>query len=179
LGLHLGFGDWQVSSMFVVLVVNGVGAWFCGHKLIQFRWTTVSTSFALKTVHLVEARSKLMLSQLHLDHSFALMLSNVHEAREPRAHDELETPLFSPEQKELRVYAVRSCFGGLDSCSWLEGCSHQEVQDLYAWALQAFPSSPLLHVFIARYLFTYRRNRHLCMQHLKLAEVHVCVGVCC
>lgn len=57
--------------MFVVLVVNGVGAWFCGHKLIQFRWKRNESSSAMSSPLLVEARVKAVLSAVQLDQSFS------------------------------------------------------------------------------------------------------------
>ena len=47
----------------------------------------------------------------------------------------------------------------------------QEVDALYSSAVQHFPDSALLHVFIAQYLRVYRGNRHLELMHIAAAEV--------
>ncbi len=49
----------------------------------------------------------------------------------------------------------------------------QEVDALYSSAVQHFPDSALLHVFIAQYLRVYRGNRHLELLHIAAAEVSI------
>ncbi len=53
----------------------------------------------------------------------------------------------------------------------------QEVDLLYATAMDHFRDSALLHVFIAQYLRVYRGNRHLELLHIAAAEVRECVLV--
>lgn len=47
----------------------------------------------------------------------------------------------------------------------------QEVDALYATALNHFPDNAILHVFVAQYLNVYRANRHLELVHIAAAEV--------
>lgn len=68
---------WQVSSVFAVAVANGMGGWFCGHKLIQFRWNGIKTAGNVPNVHLVEARAKALLEKLHKERLFGAMFSKL------------------------------------------------------------------------------------------------------
>lgn len=54
----------------------------------------------------------------------------------------------------------------------------QEVESLYSDALDVYPNSAWLHIFIAQHIRVYRGNRHLELLHLTAAEVLLTLGLC-
>ncbi len=53
----------------------------------------------------------------------------------------------------------------------------QEVESIYSDALDVFPNSAWLHVFIAQHIRVYRGNRHMELLHLSAAEVMDAAGL--
>lgn len=52
----------------------------------------------------------------------------------------------------------------------------QSVETLYSDALQQFPDSAVLHMFVAQYVRVYKGNRHVEQLHLGAAEVRARLG---
>lgn len=53
----------------------------------------------------------------------------------------------------------------------------QMVEEVYAKALATDPNNPLLHMFVAHHIATYRRNIHIETMHLDYAAVRHTVAM--
>ena len=92
----------------------------------------------------------------------------------------------SESEKQLQIFKVLPrhflfkfllhcilCSGSARCCSIVHSFP-QDVDALYAAALDYFSDSAFLHVVVAQYLSVYRANRHLELMHVAAAEVPEC-----
>ena len=84
-------------------------------------------------------------------------------------------------QRQLLFVSVHDCLTNTIQPATFEPCFHlcllvpvfvlQQVEQLYASALEAFPSSARLHWFVSQFVRYYKVNRHVEQLHLVAAEV--------
>lgn len=83
--------------------------------------------------------------------------------------------------REMSLKSVRTSIGSVAQETSRSPAGNESVfprvDALFADAMDAFPGSAWLHLFIAQYVNVYRGNRHIEMLHLGAAEVcirHAC-----